>query len=285
MKKLLMVLVVLICAIMPFRLDAYIYNYYCDPDVCTDGAASFDWGSEVCGRIETSEDNISDLYDDGEYGRLVWMSPDCDPNRFNHEGCKQTCDDFESFATRHFFDVKSGEIYVCSENIGELYGIFQFLGYRVHDAMQSGLMLANGAYCNNGDMKCVDGGSLDSNNRCYKFINGQYYYYDATDEDYFKSCSRDSDCAAGNWGTSGSYQMRYKAKCDMNRTVCVLGDPEYRCAPNYYGTGTNCTSCKNSHSAAVSIAGSTSINNCYIPANARISDDTGTYTFMSDCYY
>ncbi|MDR2413139.1 MAG: hypothetical protein LBD50_02920 [Rickettsiales bacterium] len=54
---------------------------------------------------------------------------------------------------------------------------------------------------------------------------------------------------------------------------------------NEYGSNAyTCTICPN-NPPATGAAGSTSIINCYIPANSLLSDATGSYLFSSNCFY
>ena len=60
----------------------------------------------------------------------------------------------------------------------------------------------------------------------------------------------------------------------------------YRCDNGYYGRPTTTPSgCQKCVTPGTSVAGSTSITSCYIPANSTLSDATGSGIYTSNCYY
>lgn len=99
-------------------------------------------------------------------------------------------------------------------------------------------------------------------------------------------CSTCSDCTTIDWGAySTGYEKRTVATCNTSTCVCTK-TAEYRCAVGYYGTSTNGTSgCTRCPESGQSVAGSTDITSCYLPAGTAFSDSTGSGTYTSDCYY
>lgn len=104
------------------------------------------------------------------------------------------------------------------------------------------------------------------------------------------------------WGQAGYERgIGIVSGCD-----CSDGEPtctyteEYRCAAGYYGTEiketwqdgiwnpilSGCTKCPTSNgNVGQSNAGSTKITNCYIQSGKTFSDNAGTGTYTSNCYY
>ena len=98
------------------------------------------------------------------------------------------------------------------------------------------------------------------------------------------NCTSDTSWSAGNTG----YEKKVTRTCDCN--TCRTST-SYRCAAGYYGSSTNgtsgCMRCPSSGGVyGTSVAGSTSITSCYIPAGAiSWTDSTGTYVCGEDSYY
>lgn len=99
-------------------------------------------------------------------------------------------------------------------------------------------------------------------------------------------CSTCSNCDTIDWGAySTGYEKRTVATCNTSTCVCTKTDL-YRCAAGYYGTSTNGTSgCTQCPESGQSVAGSTDITSCYLPAGTTFSDSTGSGTYTADCYY
>ncbi|MDE5616056.1 MAG: hypothetical protein K2I81_04470 [Alphaproteobacteria bacterium] len=97
------------------------------------------------------------------------------------------------------------------------------------------------------------------------------------------NCTSDTIWSAANTG----YQKKTTRTCNCNTCYETVA---YQCAPGYYGKSTNgtsgCTRCPASGGIyGTTVAGATEITSCHIPANTTMSDDTGAYTFTSDCFY
>lgn len=98
------------------------------------------------------------------------------------------------------------------------------------------------------------------------------------------SCTTLSNRWMATLGSPG-YESRTTKRCGpLTKCECV-SNTEYRCAAGYYGTpyfsGTKgCTKCPGD---GTSLADSnTKITDCYMTGG---SDDTGTFTYTSNCYY
>ena len=116
---------------------------------------------------------------------------------------------------------------------------------------------------------------------------------DCMNEAIFYTCKEDcngcSNCASdADWSAAGTgYMKKTTRTCNCNTCYETVA---YQCAVGYYGASTNgtsgCTRCPSSGGVyGTSTAGSTAITSCHIPANTAMTDDVGTYTFTSDCYY
>lgn len=55
------------------------------------------------------------------------------------------------------------------------------------------------------------------------------------------------------------------------------------CKPGYYLSAGTCVACPESGTSADK--NNSGITDCYIPADTTITDETGEYTYISDCYY
>ena len=80
-------------------------------------------------------------------------------------------------------------------------------------------------------------------------------------------CSSDLDCDIGMVCRNGS---------------CIYEAVVASCQENEYGDGLFCTECPENGKAD---AGSTSVQDCYLPEGTVLSDSTGTYTYTADCYH
>lgn len=92
----------------------------------------------------------------------------------------------------------------------------------------------------------------------------------------------------------GNKVSRDSISWDINSVYGWIADfsiyktTEYGCAANYYTTATfpsasmTCNPCPSSGKSSV---GNTVITGCYIPANTPLTDETGDYTFISNCHY
>lgn len=102
------------------------------------------------------------------------------------------------------------------------------------------------------------------------------------------------------WESANNYGVMRKARyiCDTSSGTgkwVTSGEYDYQCAGYYYGTprdaSDRCTPCPSirmvsgSYSNGESLAGSTSITQCYIPSGWKLSDATGEYNFTQKCYY
>ena len=91
-----------------------------------------------------------------------------------------------------------------------------------------------------------------------------------------------SECSSSSWTSAGSGK---EVRCKLMATTASC---QYRCAANYYGDGTTCTSCGSYNGlAGTSSAGSTSASSCCISSGSTHSfSDTagsGTATISSTC--
>lgn len=59
--------------------------------------------------------------------------------------------------------------------------------------------------------------------------------------------------------------------------------PTLKCEAGSYATSDNL--CANCPIPGTSVAGATSITDCFIPAGKTVSDETGSYIYTEDCYY
>ncbi len=106
------------------------------------------------------------------------------------------------------------------------------------------------------------------------------------------NCTSDTSWSAGNTG----YEKKVTRTCNCNTCTATTS---YRCAAGYYGSSTNgtsgCTRCPASDvytTAALltkiygtSIAGTTVMTSCYIPAGTTFYDNTGSGTYEEASYY
>lgn len=97
-------------------------------------------------------------------------------------------------------------------------------------------------------------------------------------------------CASGYYGTPQYVYYRGDAfsgcvKCPANTATC--SGTTFTCARGYYKDGNKCTRCPSSDGVygTTALSGATSITQCYIPSGSQMSDNTGTYTYTSNCYY
>lgn len=110
------------------------------------------------------------------------------------------------------------------------------------------------------------------------------------------NCTGCSDCTSdASWSAIGNgYQRKTTRTCNCN--TCIETH-SYQCGPGYYGSSSNgtsgCERCPGSKAGGAgdgepwgySIAGATSITQCYIEAWMEICDDTGCFDFTDDCYW
>ncbi|MBE6456370.1 MAG: hypothetical protein E7008_00270 [Alphaproteobacteria bacterium] len=103
------------------------------------------------------------------------------------------------------------------------------------------------------------------------------------------------------WSTvKTGYQERTKSACNASTNcACAVVEREVRCAAGYYGTASygmladgtygysGCSRCPSSGGVyGTSVAGSTAITSCYIPAgDISWTDNTGTYVCGEDSFY
>jgi len=72
--------------------------------------------------------------------------------------------------------------------------------------------------------------------------------------------------------------------------MTIVKETGYGCVANYYTTATThsssmtCLACPPS-GIGKSESGNTAITGCYIPANTVLTDVSGSYEYVSDCYY
>lgn len=89
-----------------------------------------------------------------------------------------------------------------------------------------------------------------------------------------------SECPSPSWTNFGTGAQK---RCETRSAPYKCG---YRCATNYYGnansSGKGCTTCP---SGGSSVAGSTSVTNCYVPAGYNSSDSTGKWTYTQACFW
>ncbi len=114
-------------------------------------------------------------------------------------------------------------------------------------------------------------------------------------------CDPGVDCGlppAVYWSSFGTvYQRKTASKCDVS-TDCewVTDGYDYRCAAGYYGsancTGTTSSTCSGCSRCepkdgiyGTSAAGSDAKTDCYISSSTSLTNTTGTYKFISNCYY
>lgn len=104
-----------------------------------------------------------------------------------------------------------------------------------------------------------------------------------------QQCKSCSNCDTTGWNAyAAGYQYQITKWCscagECNSAV------NYRCASGYYGVSydgdSGCTRCPQSGSRyGSSAAGSVNITACYIPENINVTEDSGTYVYVSDCHY
>lgn len=68
-------------------------------------------------------------------------------------------------------------------------------------------------------------------------------------------------------------------ECDGS---CVIDEIINACAAGYYMSSSGCTRCPGDGDSAVA---SWNITDCFIPGGQTLSDETGSYEYISDCYY
>lgn len=71
--------------------------------------------------------------------------------------------------------------------------------------------------------------------------------------------------------------MCAKSACEQTGTIYTS------CKPGYYKSGNSCNACPNGGTSPDKNTGG--ISNCRLPAGTVGSDSTGTYKYVSDCYY
>ena len=162
------------------------------------------------------------------------------------------------------------------------------------------LHLPNGCAVGDGDsggvtQTCPSGSSLCTQCKGPSVtINGKMYCGMWADTSSTKTCS-------GSPGASASFQM---SKCCNSNGYAVGGVDGYfvqGCKPGfalnyaktacvcdigYYGTNSSCTRCPESDGINGFTAGigKTQITDCYFPADFELTDSTGKYKYIQDCY-
>ena len=131
---------------------------------------------------------------------------------------------------------------------------------------------------------CQDGYTKKSTRAQMGGCGTTTYYYCEQNCTGCTNCTSDTSWSAGNTG----YEKKVTRTCNCNTCSATTS---YRCAAGYYGSSTNgtsgCTRCPSSGGVyGTSVAGSTTITDCYIPAgDISWTDDTGTYVCGEDSYY
>lgn len=116
------------------------------------------------------------------------------------------------------------------------------------------------------------------------------------------------DCICDNckddttWSSAGKAGYLKKATrrciCSSGTPTCTIVKTDYKCNAGYYGSSTNgtsgCTKCptteeggagKSDDDVIYSEVGSTQITDCYVGALSFITDTSGEFMFVDDCYY
>ena len=95
-------------------------------------------------------------------------------------------------------------------------------------------------------------------------------------------------CKAGYYGTLTD-ENSICMKCPANSTSTAGSKTidDCKCNKGYYKNGASCERCPSIGNVygTTETSGATSINQCYMPLNTDIEDETGTFDFTSDCYY
>jgi len=103
-------------------------------------------------------------------------------------------------------------------------------------------------------------------------------------------CSCDNvisyQCAKGYYGTATSASSGC-TKCPANATCGGGNGSGFICDKGYYKNGAICARCPSSGGVygTTADAGATSITSCYLSSGTTFSDNTGSGTYTSDCYY
>lgn len=115
-------------------------------------------------------------------------------------------------------------------------------------------------------------------------------------------CDENQKCDTTEWNTNPTYpgaefNILYQCKLDTSTGICniIERNAGFRCITGYYsaptGSSPPCISCADAtgNTYATSAINSTSITDCYVPANTEFafSDTTGTGIayFETDCTY
>lgn len=92
----------------------------------------------------------------------------------------------------------------------------------------------------------------------------------------------DAECPEGTYGTSPN------CKTCPTFASCPGGNGSiFYCNKGYYKDDTRCTRCPKYDNVygTTSGSGATAVTQCYIASGVELSDETGTFTYTSNCYY
>lgn len=92
----------------------------------------------------------------------------------------------------------------------------------------------------------------------------------------------DAKCAAGEYGTAPNCKT-----CPSNANCPGGNGSTFYCNVGYYKYGSTCSRCPSSGGVygTTASSGATAITACYLPSGTTGSDETGSFTYTSNCYY
>jgi len=99
--------------------------------------------------------------------------------------------------------------------------------------------------------------------------------------------------STGSWQTAGNHVVRQlRVSTTAGQYSCSANSSYYYgCSAGYYqytgsGSGIVCADCPSSGGVpGTNAEGTTDITTCYIPANTKLTDDTGRFVYTGNCYY
>lgn len=147
--------------------------------------------------------------------------------------------------------------------------------------------------CRTYELNCYQSGSTKIKMiNCTSCVSGaelkQNQWYEGNSKFLYYNTCVCSNCSTSAW-QSGNTGYEKRTACDFD--TCEV-KPEYRCAKNWYGSSTNgisgCNRCplfSGGVYGETASAGTSSVSQCYVPANKTYTDSTGTFEFTRNCFY
>ena len=148
----------------------------------------------------------------------------------------------------------------------------------------------NGANTSTGWLLKGCGNCKNNKKSVLKRITLSCGYYDiyACDDCPTNNCTNCASDISPSDYSEGYVRTQYRQCLNCS---CTITSNYYSCAKGYYGiagtTASGCTRCPSLDSASATTPsyGSSATTSCYIPSGIDITDNSGTYTFTTNCYY